>query len=273
MSWTDTYWDAVNEFYWVPSYLGLKSIPRKKWTVTADSVSIPRALTNPSGPLYRRTINSTDYPIFVRRQEETFNHIFNLALSLLPGRLISDVFGSFFEDWREANLGLASPEYYRSYPWISGANITSPDCFLIASNSILAIEIKFNAKTSLDQQAKYVALITSEVVYGNSQGNLALMYIYPKDAEERFLKQTSISPNNVNENCLPVLIDRCTNETVRNFLKQERQTAEYVLSVLDVCCIAWESMRKRLRQVSAGLTDSYGDQALANVLGGLQLEI
>jgi hypothetical protein len=80
MSWTKNYWDIVGEFYWVPSYLGLKSIPRRHWAIDGEMVSVPKEMTNTTGPLYRRVRSGREYWDFVRRQEETFNHIFNLAL-------------------------------------------------------------------------------------------------------------------------------------------------------------------------------------------------
>ena len=85
MSWTSKYWDAVDDFFWTPGYLGLESIGRKYWTIDGDMVSIPKTMTNPKGPLYRRVQSGDDYWNFVPRQEETFNHIFNLAFAVLPG--------------------------------------------------------------------------------------------------------------------------------------------------------------------------------------------
>lgn len=138
---------------------------------------------------------------------------------------------------------------------------------------MLAVEIKFNARTSLDQLAKYVALIAGEVVFGKGQRDLALVYIFPKDAEERFFKDTSIAPRDLDESVFPLLIDRCKNKAARDFLQQESQTAERVLSALDLSCITWGDLRTRLVQISESLTHSCGDQTLAKVLGGLQLEI
>src|SRR6056297_849245 len=188
MSWTDHYWEAVNEFYWVPSYLGLKSIPRKLWAVHDDRVCIPKELTNPNGPLYRRIIDSSDFPEFVRRQEETFNHIFNLTFSMLPGEVISGIFGELINAGARADYTLTASAHCRQYPWIAGANVTTPDALFLAEDSILAVEIKFNAKTSLDSLAKYVSLIAGEVIYGAAQTNMKLLYIFPKDAAVTFQK-------------------------------------------------------------------------------------
>lgn len=273
MSWTDSYWDTVNEFYWVPTYLGLKSIPRKKWTIDAGTVSIPIEVTNPSGPLYRRIINSKDFPEFIRRQEETFNHLFNLTLSLLPGKLISTTFQPFFEKTIETDYLLANSEHYRGFPWIDNANVSTPDSFLISDESILAVEIKFNAKTSLDQLAKYVALIASEMIYGRQQQHYSLLYIYPNNAVENFHKEISLLPSDIDENCLNLLIENCKNKKACDFLMHESNAVKQVLENLEVSCITWQNMHERLAELIEELSDSVGDQTLARLLGGLNTEI
>lgn len=273
MPWTDHYWEAVNGFYWVPSYLGLKSIPRKLWEVHDDRVSIPKELTNPNGPLYRRTINSIDFPEFVRRQEETFNHIFNLTFSMLPGEVISRLFGEFINEEARVDYTLAGSAHCRQYPWIAGANVTTPDAFFLADDSVLAVEIKFNAKTSLDQLAKYVSLIAGEVIYGAGQTNLALLYIFPKEAAVTFQNQTSVAPEKVDERLFPILTESCTNKTVQGFLRSEKEAVIDVLSKLQVSCISWSSLLNRLRQYTSLLGESDGEKTLRRVLDGLALEI
>ena len=74
MNWTTKYWDALEQLYWTPKYLGLKSISRSHWQIEGDRVSVPVAMTNANGPLYRRATTARSFATTVRRQEETFNH-------------------------------------------------------------------------------------------------------------------------------------------------------------------------------------------------------
>ena len=46
-------------------------------------------MTNPKGPLYRRVYSGQTYWDFVKKKEETFNHIFDLALAIAPGEVVN----------------------------------------------------------------------------------------------------------------------------------------------------------------------------------------
>ncbi len=273
MSWTENYWDIVNEFYWVPSYLGLKSIPQRHWVVDGDLVSIPKEMTNTSGPLYRRLRSGKDYWHFVRRQEETFNHIFNLALSILPGDIISEIFGQFTGFAASYNYRLCGNSIRDEYPWIGGANVTTPDAFLLSSESALAIEIKFNAKTSLDQLAKYVALIAGEEIYGNRHRNLDLLYICPESASECFFKQTSIHADDLCGEHFELLDRSVKNPRVKEFFAARPSAIVDVLSRLRVACITWSQFLAALKTYIASIGDTPGDRTLYRLLDGLAKEI
>lgn len=81
--WNAKYWDIIDDLYWNPKYLGLKSIPRKKWQISGERVSLALAdIANTSGPLYSRSRKSDDLRDHLRHQEEILNHVFNLALWL-----------------------------------------------------------------------------------------------------------------------------------------------------------------------------------------------
>lgn len=273
MSWTDNYWDIVNEFYWVPSYLGLKSIPQKHWVVGEEFVTIPKEMTNPSGPLYRRLRSSEEYWTYIRRQEETFNHIFNLTLSILPGDVISQLVGPFFGHAQVHEYQLSDNSIRDLYPWINGGNVTTPDSFLISDNSVLAVEIKFNAKTSLDQLGKYVALIAGEEIYGARHDDLNLLYIYPARASEKFLKETTINPDEFGVKHFSLLEKAVKNSHVQALYSAEPNAIVDVLSRLRISCITWEALLEALGSYTNKCGDSQGDRTLRRLLEGLASEI
>lgn len=193
--WPQRYWDIVSELFWVPSYLGLKSIPQKYWIKSKTTVSVPREMTNPSGPLYYRLRSGDEYWDFIRRQEETFNHVFNLAFSIAPGDVIAKIFGALGGAQKAHNYQVPKETIGERYPWMGTANVTTPDAYFIANDSVLAVEIKFNASASLDQLAKYIVLIASEETYGKDCSELFLFYIFPSHASRKFESQTSIAPD------------------------------------------------------------------------------
>ncbi|WP_070988599.1 hypothetical protein [Halofilum ochraceum] len=273
MTWTENYWDIVGEFYWVPSYLGLKSIPRRDWTIDGDMVSIPREMTNASGPLYRRVRSGEDYWKFFRRQEETFNHIFNLTLSVLPGDIVSEIFKDILGLDRIHDYQLCGAGIRDRYSWIGGANVTTPDAFLVSAESVLAIEIKFNAKTSLDQLAKYIALIAGEKIEGHAHENLNLLYISPSLGDENFRRQTSLEPDKLSSQDAALLERSVSNPQVKALFEANRAAIMDVVSRLQVTCATWVEVLAALDQYRDTLSNTRGDRTLRRLLDGLATEI
>jgi hypothetical protein len=230
-------------------------------------------MTNPSGPLYRRLRSSEEYWSFIRRQEETFNHVFNLTLSILPGDVISHLFDPFFGDGGVDDYQLSGNSIRDLYPWINGGNVTTPDSFLIGDDSVLAIEIKFNAKTSLDQLGKYVALIAGEELYGGRHEHLNLLYIYPSRASEKFLRETAIDPREFGVEHLPLLEKSVKNAHVQALYASEPNAIIDVLLRLRISCITWEEFLATLATYSENCGNSPGDRTLLRLLGGLASEI
>lgn len=100
--------DVVDHFYWAPQYIGLKSIPQRHWTIVGDTVSIPKDMISPKGPLYRRLRTGDEYWNYVRRQEETFNHIFDIIFAILKegrgDRTIERLVDGLFSEIRQHPL-------------------------------------------------------------------------------------------------------------------------------------------------------------------------
>lgn len=273
MPWTDKYWDAINELYWYPRYLGLKSIPQKQWVKTATSVTIPRNLTNPSGPLYRRIQSGDEYRAYVRRQEEIFNHIWNIALAVLPGDVIADLCNPFLRWQADCNYYLHTGTVGDRYAALSEGNVTTPDCLLRSDEALLAIEIKFNARTSLEQIAKYVSVLVAEEQLGSPRSRLGLLYVYPADASKRFTKETGEVPEAINASAYEKLEASTDHPILRRFMRDNRKAFESALDRLTVTCITWSEISRSISAYNQALGDTKGDRTLARLLHGLEREI
>lgn len=226
MSWTEKYWDTVDHFYWAPQYIGLKSIPKKHWSIEEKTVSIPKEMTNPSGPLYRRTRKGQDYRDYVRRQEETFNHIFSLTFAILPGDVIGELLGNFTKTGCGHSYESMGRELRVRYGWGEHDNITTPDGFFIAERSVLAVELKFDARTSLDQLAKYAVLLTAEDGLGPKNRSLDLLYVFNRDPLTAFHQQAGFKHDAVGGHLFDALLGATNNATVSSFFPEQRVRSE-----------------------------------------------
>lgn len=273
MSWTTKYWDAVSQFYWTPDYLGLKSIPQRLWTIDGDTVSIPREMTNSSGPLYRRLRSGDDYWEYVRRQEETFNHIFDLTFAILPGDVVGDILNRFSSAGSGHNYESIGRELSARYSWGEHDNITTPDGFFVAKDSILAVELKFNAKTSLDQLAKYMMLLVSEELVIGQRANLDLLYIFNSDPDSTFEKHVGVPPNLVGTDLMEDLVMSVSKKRVGRFLLEHKTAFRSVLERTNIHCIHWQDLSDTLKRFTEKLSEERGDRTLKRLIDGLRMEI
>lgn len=274
MSWTSKYWDLINHVYWQPQYIGLKSIPQRYWTIDGDTVSVPKKMTNPKGPLYRRLRSGEDYSEYVHRQEEPFNHIFDLTFGILPGDIVSDILNVFTNAGHGHSYESIGRELRTRHYWGEHDNITQPDGFFVADKSILAIELKFKAKTSLDQLAKYILLFVAEQqIFDKWDSSLDLLYVFNTDPDASFAKHTGVNTQAVTEHIFEGLLASVRNKTARQFLRDNESDVRDTLRRINVSCISWQDFSDALSAFSEKLKDGAGDRTLKRLISGLTTEI
>ncbi len=186
MSWTDKYWDCLDQLYWHPAYLGLKSINRNKWEIDGDRVSIPKSLVNMKGALYSRPENAKNNLKNLKQQEEITNHIFDLTFGILDGKLIYDIFNPYIITNSPQDFTSIGREIIERLSL--GGNVTQQDGFFVGQDAILAVELKFNAKTSFDQLAKYFLLFMKEEEFSGPKEEMTLLYIFNSNPKRTFIK-------------------------------------------------------------------------------------
>lgn len=271
--WTQTYWDIVDDFYWSPKYLGLDSVAKQHWVENGEFVSIPKTMTNPNGPLYRRTRFGSNYRSYVRRQEETFNHILNLVFAILPGDVISDLLNNISGRTGSYDFTSIGSEIRSRYHWKEQSNITTPDGFFIAEQVVSALEIKFDSPTSLDQLAKYILLMVCEEQKTGLREQLGLTYIFKGDAEATFERQIGVPSDKVDATLFNQMVAGIRSTTVASFLSKNSDAGRSVLDRLQLQCINWQEFSQVLTEYSKGLGSSPGDRTLSALLNGLVYEI
>ena len=230
-------------------------------------------MTNPKRPLYSRLRSGKDYWEYVQRQEEIFNHIFDLVFAILPGDAISDILNVFTHAGSGHSYESLGRELFTRYGWGEHDNITTPDGFFIAKDSILAVELKFNAKTSLDQLAKYMMLIVSEEISFGQYPNVDLLYIFNTNPMPTFKKQTGFSPGEIGVNLFDDLVNSVSNKKVNIFLKEHENELKSTLDRINLNCICWQDLLDSLCNFIEPLEETHGDKTLERLITGLITEI
>ena len=191
----------------------------------------------------------------------------------MPGDVISDLFDGFAGNEDGHDYVLRGHEVRNEHAWIDGANVTTPDCFLVSPEAVLAIEIKFNATASLDQLAKYVALIAGEEISTGYREWSSLVFIYPSDAWARFLEETSMSSGALGADHFHLLKESAKNEKVKSLFASKPEVIVDALSRLSISCITWDEVYGKLNHLMDQLGDARGERTLFTLMEGLATEI
>ena len=276
--WTEMYWDVFSEIRWSPGLIGMESFKGWECTVGKDGELPTKTDKKPKRSVYRQTIlrdgEKDDRKVteHVMRQERGFNGLLDLVVGLTPGVVLSDLFDPF--------VGLNDRHDYRAFGrdlhtrFDNGSSEigTQQDGFLTASNSILAIEIKFGASTSLGQLAKYCLLMLLEEERTGQRDSLSLLYIVPKERINRISEKIGCSLQTIDGGVADEVIET---QKGRNFrlLSERREALVELLDRLRVRVISWGDLANALRAKVNQLGDSDGDRTLANLLVGFADEI
>lgn len=274
MSWNNTYWDILDQIYWAPDYVGMKSIPRDQWTITNDSVTVPRELTHSSGPLYRRVRTVSEQRDFLLAQEEILNQVFSLTFAIAPDRLVTDAIARPLGFHDSGPFETIGRELSSRFGWGDLENVTQHDGLFISAKSAFAVELKLRAKTSLEQIAKYVALLLWEEAHSSRKQNLGLLYIVPENQLIALWRNLGLTGPTIDAGIFSLLEAVRLPERVRNLFTQQKSEVLSVLERMHLAAISWTDLRGRILSLRAQLDLARpGDQTLARLLDGFDAQL
>jgi hypothetical protein len=204
-----------------------------------------------------------------------FAHIFDLTFAVLPGDVVGDVLHPLVGVTARHAYEALGTQVRTRYGGGEHDNVTTPDAFLVAPEAILAVELKFDAKTSLDQLAKYLMLFTAEERLTGTRTDLHLLYVLNRDPRATLERQLGIDTAAIDETLFERLRDAVKNERVRTFLNEHSSAAKDTLRRLRVQGITWQMLLDRLAEISQSLAQAtgVGDRTLKRLIDGLISEI
>ncbi len=157
--WLESYYEALEFFYWEPQHLG-----RKKHS-SAEFDTLPKVKRH------------------LRNMEVTLNHNIHQFLALAPRALRNkflglclgrDVSGDFVMEFRDGDKKF------------NLMNSTQPDLLFISSESTISVEMKIGAKSSIAQIQKYALLALAMEQIDGQKDSHALGLLGPGDFSSQF---------------------------------------------------------------------------------------
>ncbi len=152
-NWTDIIYDIYDFLYWEPQHI---------WKIKNENIKI----------------NNLDKSIkHIKNMEVSLNQILNLFFYFLPNKIFYDFIWNILNkniEGKDHTLYLKDIE--NLIDWIEWS--TQPDFFFIGKNSNIFIEMKINAKSSLEQLMKYIFLHIKDCERENKQKELNLIFLW-----------------------------------------------------------------------------------------------
>ena len=199
------------------------------------------------------------------------NHFFNIAFDIADDATVSELLCD--------PLGLDDAGPFESYGrdfgfkrfgWPEQANVTQPDGFFLSSNSLIAVELKLESPTRLDQIAKYLAIMHLEEKHSGKRGNLGLLFIVPEKARESIFSKIGMKGATIDSDFMA----RLKEAKIPPRLKASAEELEDIAKRVRLVSVSWTWLRDRLKQIESDLdAHNRGDQTLLRLLRGLRTQI
>jgi len=274
MGWNEQYWEVVFNFYWTPRYLGFKSIPRKKWSVDDQKISIPRELVPPTSErAYFREVKSNSLQHLLEKQEEILNHVFSLVFSIAGDQIVSKLLCEPLSISDGGPFERLQKNLRSRFRWPED-NVTQPDGLFLSKTSWIAVELKLGSSSWPEQIGKYISLALWEELYSGPREHIGLLFIVPEKSISTHWSKVGLQGATIPKGYLDQLSQDKLPKAIRALFASERARAESVASRLKLCVISWAEFHALIKTVEENLNPSDpGDQTLSRLLAGLRDQI
>lgn len=150
-TWNEEYYRIINFFYWEPQHLGKIKNPKTTYKGIDDVLK------------------------HLRKMEVTLNHQLNIFFKLAPNRFLLYLFSEVFKQKIAGQYQLIPQDDLEAMYDLRDA--THPDFFFMGEKTLLCIEMKINAKSSLEQVMKYAMLSVFDDMQASKQRDFYLLFI------------------------------------------------------------------------------------------------
>ena len=274
MAWNDRYWDAISNLYWNPPYLGWsKTLKLPSRWARSESVSVPVSeIARGAHALYSRTpMSDESLRQALSSKEEILNHIFSITFAIAGDGIIRKLLlnpagieddGPFRSFGKEIDSENAVAKIYQS---------SQPDALFVSPISILAVELKLATRSSVQQIAKYVALMLMIEEEIGVRNNLDLLFVVRhRDVEDHWMSMGLSGPSTDAKR----LIEGASNQVIRGLLLKNADRVSDLLNRLQMRVVSWSILHDDIVALLQTLDCSdVGQQTIFRLLDGFRSQL
>lgn len=271
MPWNDKVLDNLEQIYWSPDKIGLKSIKRQP-TPDGTGFFVPKERLAGGKSLYSRGQAYPEWRPAISKKEELLNQILEIALAIAPSSFIADVFFAPVGIRPAGRIRTIGREVGARHSEFAPHQFTQHDGLYVSDNAIVMMEMKLKARTSIEQYLKYCTLAALEELVSGKKDHVGLIYLVPTGCVLRTRKDLRLDD--------PEAVDQIWNDPaaftdkspllrlLTNHLDEIRDVGERL--VLQI--ITWDDFLRAMVQTrdNAAVT---GNETLENLMQGMIAQI
>ena len=273
MSWNRKYWDMLANIYWTRRYMGLESIPRKKWTISQDFICIPKNEIPTNTGIYVRRRAEAEQKAYLLSQEETLNHVFDLTFAIASDEVVRRLLFMPLGINGNSSIESLGREVKSRYGWTS--NVTQQDGFFVSPESMVGVELKLGSKTTSEQVLKYVTLMHCEEAITGTRPHVGLLFIVPEESRDTLWEQCGVSTSGeIDASYLDGVDTYELPNHMQTRIRENVDSFRGVLNRLKLAVISWSELDETMSKIVTELKpDRAGDQTLIKLLEGFQAQL
>ena len=244
-TWLQSYYEALQFFYWEPQHLGRKKYATAEFN-TAEKVAR-----------------------HLGKMEVTLNHNLSQFFLLAPNRLRLDLFSRLFGQSFENGFVLHGRGVDTTFEL---ANSTQPDLMFTSDEALVSIEMKIGAKSSVTQVLKYALLSLAVELRAGAPKRNYLAFLgrgtFSEQWQERFASPLELRAAVGAEDAVSFLA-KCPSK-----FRSHSERFSSIVSELALSFMNYHDVADFLRQeIPPPVDSSDGAQVYAKLLNGLLAEL
>jgi hypothetical protein len=184
MPWNEKVLDNLEQVYWSPDKIGLKSIKRQP-TPDGAGFFVPKELLAGGKSLYCRGQAYPEWRPTITKKEELLNQVLEIALAIAPSSFVANVFFAPLGIRPTGRIRTIGREVGARHSEFAPVQFTQHDGLYVSDNAIVMMEMKLKARTSVEQYLKYCTLAALEEMVGGKKDHVGMIYLVPTGAVMR----------------------------------------------------------------------------------------
>ena len=192
MAWNRKVLDNLEQLYWSPRKLGLRSV-RCVLTDDRSGFVVPSEAVTGEPRVYTRPSKFQAWRAGIHRDEALLKQVIELALGTAPASFLARRFFAPLGIETSGPIEVIGREVIARHADLAPQQYTQHDGFYVASDAIVGMEMKLGARTSIEQFLKYCTQIALEEITNGRKAHVGLLYLVPASSVARTRNELALA--------------------------------------------------------------------------------